>query len=95
MDDAQAVKTLARHVVSDRGSVVWARSDHLRRSRRSRAEPGTDPGGDGPRLPEDGPEWKRRAVNYMVRHKVIVYLCTVTSVTLVLLVLQLAAGFHR
>jgi len=34
-------------------------------------------------------------VNYMVRHKVIVYLCTVTSVTLALLVLQLAAGFHR
>jgi len=34
-------------------------------------------------------------MNFVLAHKVAVYLCSVTSLTLVLLVLQLAAGFHR
>ena len=31
----------------------------------------------------------------MLAHKVALYLCTVTSLTLLFVVLQLAAGFHR
>jgi hypothetical protein len=85
----------ARQLVSDGGPIRWARPAGLRGLRRPRAEPSPDPGGHRPRLPQDGPEWRRKVVTVCKRHALASYVAIVTSLTLLVLVLQIFAGVHR
>ena len=94
MNEAPALTQGSGQLVSDSGAVVWARPDLLRRSLRSGAKPSPDPRGDGPHLPEDRHQWKERLVSSVKAHMLLYYIAAVSSVTLLVLLLQLFAGVH-
>src|SRR6266576_6594046 len=89
------IASAPRHLVPDPGPLLWAGPDGLRGLLRPRPQPLSGHSGHGPHFPQKrGREWWSCVSRSVSDHRLVWYVAVMTSVNLLITLLQFFAGVH-